>query len=38
MLGDGAATVGSPALDVASQTIYVGTEEGRLYAVTLPLP
>ena len=38
MLGDGSATVGSPALDVVQQINYVGTEEGRLYAVSLPLP
>ena len=26
------------ALDVAGETAYAGTEEGRLYAISLPLP
>jgi len=38
LLGDGAASVGSPAMDVAAEIAYVGTEDGRLYSVTLPLP
>ena len=37
-LGDGAAAVGSPALDVFTDTAYVGTDAGQIYAVTLPLP
>ncbi len=37
-LGDGTATAGSPALDVFTNTAYVGTSAGRVYAVTLPLP
>ncbi len=37
-LGDGTATVGSPALDVSDNTAYVGTGAGKVYAVTLPLP
>ncbi|MCP3963315.1 MAG: S8 family serine peptidase [bacterium] len=36
-LGDGAATVGSPALDVTSGVAYVGTDAGRLYALEVPL-
>jgi len=38
LLGDGTATVGSPAMDAAAEIAYVGTEDGRLYSVTLPLP
>ena len=38
MLGDGSAAVGSPALDVGSDTAYVGTDAGKIYPVALPLP
>ena len=38
LLGTGTATVGSPAMDAAAEIAYVGTEDGRLYSVTLPLP
>jgi outer membrane protein assembly factor BamB len=38
VLGDGTASVGSPAMDAAAEIAYVGTENGRLYSVTLPLP
>ena len=38
VLGDVAGAVGSPALDVSDDTAYVGTDAGRLYAVSLPLP
>ena len=38
LLGNGTATVGSPALDAGAEIGYVGTEEGRIYSVTLPLP
>ena len=38
VLGDGSAAVGSPALDVFTDTAYVGSDAGRLYSVSLPLP
>ncbi len=38
LLGAGAASVGSPAMDAVAEIAYVGTEDGRLYSVTLPLP
>ncbi len=38
LLGDGTASVGSPAMDAVSEIAYVGAEDGRLYSVTLPLP
>ncbi len=37
VLGDGAATVGSPAMDVVNNMAYVGSESGAVYGVTLPL-
>lgn len=37
VLGAGAATAGSPAMDIFQDIAYVGTEEGRVYAVTLPM-
>jgi len=37
MLGDGSATVGSPALDVTDSVAYVGSESGAVYAIQLPL-
>jgi len=36
-LGDGAATIGSPALDVLNDTAYVGSESGAVYGIQLPL-
>ena len=38
VLGPGTATVGSPVLDINSDRAFVGTEDGRVYAVDLPLP
>ncbi len=38
LLGDGSATTGSPALDTINDIAYVGAENGRLYAVSVPLP
>ena len=38
LLGDGSATAGSPALDTINDIAYVGAEDGRLYAVSVPLP
>jgi hypothetical protein len=38
VLGDGTASVGSPAMDAAAEIAYSGTENGRLYSVSLPLP
>jgi hypothetical protein len=37
-LGDGLAVVGAPTLDWAEQAVYVGTEAGIVYGVTLPIP
>jgi hypothetical protein len=37
-LGDGSAAVGSPSYDPYHDCIYVGSEAGVIYAVTLPLP
>jgi uncharacterized repeat protein (TIGR01451 family) len=36
-LGDGAATVGTPAVDSPNNLVYVGTEPGVVHAVELPL-
>ncbi len=38
VLGGGLAAVGGPALDVFDGIAYVGTENGRVYSVDLPLP
>jgi hypothetical protein len=39
-LGDGSATLGSPSLDVSPEpdVLHVGSEDGILYAVEVPLP
>jgi outer membrane protein assembly factor BamB len=37
-LGDGSAAVGTPSMDVLTDMIYVGTDEGIIYGVTFPLP
>jgi outer membrane protein assembly factor BamB len=36
LLGSGAAGVGSPSYDVIHKLVYVGTEDGSLYAVAVP--
>jgi outer membrane protein assembly factor BamB len=36
-LGDGTATIGSPALDAKNSMAYVGSESGAVYGVALPL-
>jgi outer membrane protein assembly factor BamB len=36
-LGDGTATVGNPVMDVINNMLYVGTESGAVYGVTVPL-
>ncbi|GEM_PF-1067543 len=36
-LGDGSATIGSPALDVINTMAYVGSESGAVYGIALPL-
>jgi outer membrane protein assembly factor BamB len=36
-LGDGTATIGSPAFDVVNGMAYVGSESGAVYGVELPL-
>ncbi|NOZ93875.1 MAG: PQQ-binding-like beta-propeller repeat protein [Acidobacteria bacterium] len=36
-LGDGSATIGSPAMDVVNNMAYVGSESGAVYGVALPL-
>ncbi|MEM8962597.1 MAG: PQQ-binding-like beta-propeller repeat protein [Acidobacteriota bacterium] len=38
VLGDGTATVGSPAFSISDSIGYIGTEAGVVYAVELPLP
>jgi outer membrane protein assembly factor BamB len=38
VLGDGTAAVGTPALDVINNMVYVGTDQGVIYGVLLPLP
>jgi len=37
LLGDGTATIGSPALDVFYDVAYAGSESGTVYGVQLPL-
>jgi outer membrane protein assembly factor BamB len=37
-LGGGSAAVGSAGLDVSNNLVYVGTEAGAVYAVSVPLP
>ena len=36
VLGDGAAIVGSPTIDVRNNYVYVGSEEGVVYAFQIP--
>ena len=38
VLGDGAGGVGSPSYDVRYDLLYVGTEDGGVYAVRAPFP
>jgi outer membrane protein assembly factor BamB/fibronectin type 3 domain-containing protein len=38
VLGTGTYAVGSPSYDFGNGVAYVGTDQGRLYAVTVPLP
>ena len=38
VLGDGTAAVGTPALDLLNNMVYVGTDQGVIYGVRLPLP
>ena len=38
LLGGGGATVGSPSYDSDYNLIYVGTDAGAIYAVSLPIP
>jgi len=38
VLGTGTYAVGSPSYDFATGVAYVGTDQGKLYAVTIPLP
>ncbi|HWS72179.1 MAG TPA: hypothetical protein VN605_08690, partial [Thermoanaerobaculia bacterium] len=38
LLGGGGATVGSPSYDSDYNLIYVGTDAGAVYAVSLPIP
>ncbi|NOZ93874.1 MAG: PQQ-binding-like beta-propeller repeat protein [Acidobacteria bacterium] len=37
VLGDGAAAIGSPAMDVINNMAYVGSESGAVYGIALPL-
>ena len=37
-LGDGASIVEPPMIDLLNSILYVGTEEGIIYVVSLPLP
>lgn len=37
-LGDGTAAIGSPSLDVFAGMLYVGAENGSVYALEVPLP
>ena len=36
-LGAGSAALGSPAFDIVAGVAYVGSDEGRMYAVTVPI-
>jgi outer membrane protein assembly factor BamB len=36
--GDGSAALGAPAYDVLNSTVYVGSDAGVFYAVSVPLP
>ncbi len=38
VLGDGSAAVGSPSVDLLNSMVYVGTDQGVIYGVLLPLP
>lgn len=37
-LGIGGSVVGSPTYDIVTNTLYVGSDEGVIYAVRFPLP
>ncbi len=37
-LGIGAGVAGAPTMDLVTNTLYVGTDEGIIYAVSFPLP
>lgn len=37
LLGDGSAAIGSPAVDTVNDLLHVGSDQGRLYAITVPL-
>lgn len=37
VLGDGGSGVGAPTFDVLNDMIYVGTEDGVFYGVSVPL-
>ena len=37
-LGDGTAAVGVPTIDLLNSMAYVGTDQGVIYGVLLPLP
>jgi len=38
VLGDGTAAVGVPSVDLLNSMVYVGTDQGVIYGVLLPLP
>jgi outer membrane protein assembly factor BamB len=38
VLGDGTAAVGVPTIDLLNSMVYVGTDQGVIYGVLLPLP
>ncbi len=38
VLGDGTAAVGVPSIDLLNSMVYVGTDQGVIYGVLLPLP
>jgi outer membrane protein assembly factor BamB len=38
ILGDGTAAVGVPTIDLLNSMVYVGTDQGVIYGVLLPLP
>ena len=38
VLGSGTYAVGSPSYDFANGIAYVGTDQGKLFAITIPLP